>query len=99
MEISEIIRAAWNHKKLHGLDFMEQKLYWAMRSICFLYAAGELSQEAAAQAKTELVEAYEKARPDWVRWSRSQAAYKLMMTSTNAEVRRIAREAEDMFHT
>ena len=37
MTTNDIVKAAYNRKEPENMDFMEQKLYWAMRSICFLY--------------------------------------------------------------
>lgn len=98
MEVSLLIRAAWKREKPVNMDFMEQKFYWAMRSICFLYEMGELSQQDASEAKESLVQAYAKQRPEWARWKRSREAYRLLLSSSNAEVRRIAREVEGLFH-
>lgn len=97
MTTNDIVKAAWTRKEPENMDFMEQKLYWAMRSICFLYTYGELSKEAATEAKESLIDSYEKQRPDWIKWSRCQEAHRLLATSSNAEVRRIASEVEKMF--
>ena len=98
MEVSLLIRAAWKREKPENMDFMEQKFYWAMRSICFLYEMGELSRQDAGEAKESLVQAYAEQRPEWARWKRSREAYRLLLSSSNAEVRRIAREVEGLFH-
>lgn len=98
MEVSALIRAAWKREKPENMDFMEQKFYWAMRSICFLYEMGELSRQDAGEAKESLVQAYAEQRPEWARWKRSREAYRLLLSSSNAEVRRIAREVEGLFH-
>ena len=45
MTTNDIVKAAYNRKEPENMDFMEQKLYWAMRSICFLYTYGELSSK------------------------------------------------------
>lgn len=97
MNTKDIVSAAWNRKEPESMDFMEQKLYWALRSICFLYTYGELSREAATEAKEKLLASYERQRPDWVKWSRCQEAHRLLATSSSAEVRRIASEVEKMF--
>ena len=81
MEVSLLIRAAWKREKPVNMDFMEQKFYWAMRSICFLYEMGELSQQDASEAKESLVQAYAEQRPEWVRWKRSREAYRLLLSS------------------
>lgn len=98
MEVSALIRAAWKREKPENMDFMEQKFYWAMRSICLLYEMGELSRQDAGEAKESLVQAYAEQRPEWARWKRSREAYRLLLSSSNAEVRRIAREVEGLFH-
>lgn len=99
MTTNDIVKAAYNRKEPENMDFMEQKLYWAMRSICFLYTSGECSKDEATKAKEQLLASYEEQRSLWVEWSRSQAAYKLLATSSNAEARRIAQEVQQMFET
>ncbi len=97
MTTNDIVKAAYNRKEPENMDFMEQKLYWALRSIYFLFESGDTPKEEAARAKEQLLASYEEQRSLWVEWSRSQAAYKLLATSSNAEVRRIAQEVKQMF--
>ncbi len=97
MTTNDIVKAAYNRKEPENMDFMEQKLYWTLRFIYFLFESGDTPKEEAAKAKKQLLASYEKQRSLWVEWSRSQAAYKLLATSSNAEARRIAREVQQMF--
>ena len=97
MTTDGIVKAAWNRKEPENMDFMEQKLYWALRSIYFLFESGDAQREEAAKAKENLIASYEKERKLWVNWMKGQAACKLLSTSTNAEARRIAREVQQMF--
>ena len=97
MTTDGIVKAAWNRKEPENMDFMEQKLYWALRSIYFLFESGDAPREEAAKAKENLIASYEKERKLWANWMKGQAACKLLSTSTNAEARRIAREVQQMF--
>lgn len=97
MQAKDIIQAAWNRKEPDSMDFAEEKLYWAMRSICFLYTSGDISKEAASEAKTRLVASYQDFRTKWARWASCQAAYKMLLTSTNPEAQRIASEMKQLF--
>lgn len=97
MDIDTIIHAAWNRKELDSMDFAEEKLYWAMRSICFLYTSGDISKETASEAKVQLLASYQDFRTKWVRWASCQAAYKMLLTSENPEVQRIADEMKKLF--
>lgn len=97
MDIDTIIHAVWNRKEPNSMDFAEEKLYWAMRSICFLYTSGELTKEAATKAKERLLTSYQDFRAKWVRWASCQAAYKMLLTSSDPEVQRIAAEMKELF--
>ena len=97
MTTNDIVKAAYNRKEPENMDFMEQKLYWALRSVYFLFESGDTPKEEAARAKENLITSYEKARKAWANWMKGQAACKLLSTSTNAEARRIAREVQQMF--
>ena len=99
MTTDGIVKAAWNREEPENMDFMEQKLYWALRSIYFLFESGDAPREEAAKAKENLIASYEKERKLWVNWMKGQAACKLLSTSTNAEARRIAQEVQQMFET
>ncbi|MBS5149992.1 MAG: hypothetical protein KHY76_03240 [Butyricicoccus pullicaecorum] len=54
-------------------------------------------KEEAAEAKEKLLASYEERRPLWIDQNRNQEAYKLFLTSTNAEVRHIALAIKKMF--
>lgn len=97
MDIDTIVHAAWNRKEPCSMDFAEEKLYWAMRSICFLYTSGDISKEAASEAKARLAVSYQDFRAKWVRWASCQAAYKMLLTSTNPEAQHLAMEMKELF--
>ena len=97
MTTNDIVKAAWNRKEPENMDFMEQKLYWGLRFIYFLFESGDTPKEEAARAKENLITSYEKARKEWANWMKGQAVCKLLSTSSNAEARRIAREVQQMF--
>lgn len=75
----------------------KQKLHWALRFIYFLFEYGDAMKEEAAEAKEKLLASYEERRPLWIDQNRNQEAYKLFLTSTNAEVRHIALAIKKMF--
>lgn len=79
------------------MDFAEEKLYWAMRSICFLYTSGDISKEAASEAKARLAASYQDFRQKWTHWITCEAAYTVFSTSTNPEAQRVATEMKELF--
>lgn len=97
MKIEELNRAAWNRKEPENLDFMDKKLYWALRSIYFLYEQGGLTQDEARTARDELTESYRAARETYEAYIRGKTAIALLHTSANAECRKIARQMEELF--
>lgn len=71
MKKEELDRAAWKRNQPENLDFLDLRLYWALRSLYFLFEQGELSREAAAEAKAELMASYDSARAAFNAWQKN----------------------------
>lgn len=97
MKIEELEKAAFRKKQPENLDFMDQKMYWALRDIYFLYERNELTLDQAKTAKAELLESYRDARAAYESYIRGKTAISLLHTSSNAECREIARQMEELF--
>ena len=84
MDTNTIVHAAWNRQEPDSMDFAEERLYRALRSIYFLYTSGDLSKEAATEAKERMLESYKDFRKKWAHWVTCEAAYSCLLYTSDA---------------
>ena len=97
MMAKEIAEAALAMKRPDNLSLIEQRLYWTLAHVYKLHARGMLSDKAGMDAEKAAVAAYEAELKAYQDWLRAGATYRLLLTSSNAECRRIAREMGGIF--